>query len=98
MSLESRMGRKSFCFHFRGIVRALRSLGQVALSVFQTIKRYIMIHQDIDKAKRTLATLQEEKRARQERIQLAIDSKRKFDADLHAHCQIPSAKERSSLS
>lgn len=56
-----------------------------------------MIHQDIDKAKRALATLQEEKRAHQERIQLAIDTKRKFDADLHAHCQISSAKERYGL-
>lgn len=57
-----------------------------------------MIHQYIDKAKRALATLQEEKRAQQDRIQLAIDTKRKFDADLHAHYQIVSSKERSGLS
>ena len=81
-----------------GNVRAIEVLGQVVLSVFQTIKRNIMIHQDIDKAKRALATLQEEKRAQQDRIQLAIDTKRKFDADLHAHYQIVSAKERSGLS
>lgn len=56
-----------------------------------------MIHQDIDKSKRALATLQEEKRAQKDRIQLAIDTKRKFDADLHAHCQISSVKERYGL-
>lgn len=51
-----------------------------------------------DKAKRALATLKEEKRAQQDRIQLAIDTKHKFDADLHApHCQTPSVKERYGL-
>ena len=56
-----------------------------------------MIHQDIEKAKRALDHLQAERQAQQDRIQLAIDTKRKFDADLHAHCQIPSAKERYGL-
>ena len=56
-----------------------------------------MIHQDIDKAKRALDHLQAERQAQKDRIQLAIDTKRKFDADLHAHCQIPSAKERYGL-
>lgn len=54
-----------------------------------------MIHQDIDKAIRALATLQEEKRAQQERIQLAIDSKRKFDADLHAHSPLSPVLNKS---
>lgn len=39
-----------------------------------------MIHQDIEKAKRALATLQEEKRVQHERIKLAIYTKRKLDA------------------
>ena len=50
-----------------------------------------------EKAKRALDRLQAERQALHDRIQLAIETKRKFDADLHAHCQISSVKERSGL-
>lgn len=50
-----------------------------------------------EKAKRALDHLQAERQALYDRIQLAIDTKRKFDADLHAHCQIPSVKEYYGL-
>ena len=36
---------------------------------------------DIQNAKRALATLQEEKQAQQERLQLAAEAKQKFDND-----------------
>lgn len=36
---------------------------------------------DIQKAKRALATLQEEKQAQKERLQLAAEAKQKFDND-----------------
>lgn len=52
---------------------------------------------DTDKAKRALATLQEERRAQQDRLQLAAQAKQQLNADLHAHCQISSVKERYSL-
>lgn len=39
-----------------------------------------------EKAKRALDHLQTERQAQNDRIQLAIKTKRKFDADLHAHC------------
>lgn len=52
---------------------------------------------DITKAKHALAILEEEKRAQQNRLQLAAEAKRKLDADLHAHCQITSVKERYGL-
>ena len=82
------------------MIRNMRSTQNINIccgSVEPVPLTLIMIHQDIDKSKRALATLQEEKQAQKERIQLAIDTKRKFDADLHAHCQIPSAKERYGL-
>ena len=52
---------------------------------------------DIQNAKRALATLQEEKRAQQHRLQLAAQAKQQLDADLHAHCQIASSEERFGL-
>lgn len=52
---------------------------------------------DTAKAKRTLATLQEEKRAQQDRLQFAAQAKRELDSTQHAHCQIASAKERYGL-
>lgn len=48
---------------------------------------------DIQKAKLALAILQEEKRAQQDRLQLASQAKQSLDDTLHAHCQIASAKE-----
>ncbi|MCQ2232231.1 MAG: hypothetical protein MJZ30_10330 [Paludibacteraceae bacterium] len=38
-----------------------------------------------EKAKRALATLQEEKQAQQDRIQLAIETKRKLEANKALH-------------
>ena len=55
------------------------------------------MQQDITKAKRALATLQEEKRAQQDRLQLAAQAKQQLDDTLHAHCQIAFAKERSGV-
>lgn len=52
---------------------------------------------DTAEAKRALATLQEEKQAQQQRLQLAAQAKQQLDNTLHAHCQILSVKERYGL-
>lgn len=60
---------------------------------------------DYEKAKRALATLQEEKRAQLDRLQHAAQAKQQLDSTRNAvllsgvegHCQIASAKERLGL-
>ena len=52
---------------------------------------------DTAKAKRALATLQEEKRAQQDWLQLAAQAKRELEDTLRADCQILSVKERYGL-
>ena len=52
---------------------------------------------DNTKAKRALDHQHAERLVQNDRLQLAAQAKQKLDADLHAHCQISSAKERYSL-
>ena len=84
---DIRMGRKSFCSHFRGIVRVIEVSGMSSPTTCSNENNNIMTI-DTDKAKCALATLQEENRAQQHRLQLAAQAKRKLDAALHTQLPI----------
>ena len=94
--VAQRMGQRTFVTHYRGIVSDTEVFESKVPSLFNANK-IIAMNIDIVKAKHALATLQEEKRAQQDRLQLAAQAKQQLDTTLHAHCQIASAKERFGL-
>ena len=73
------MGRKSFCMFFRGIELAIEVFGMSSSILLYNNNNNTTMNIDIQKAKHALATLQEEKRAQQHRLQLAAQAKQKLD-------------------
>lgn len=73
----------SFALAFGGL-REHRGLWDEQESQFDTATNTkFQNNMDYEKAKRALATLQEEKRAQQHRLQLAVQAKQQLDSTLH---------------
>ena len=78
--VAQRMGQRTFVTHFRGIVSDIEVFESRSPIPFKD--NNITMNIDIQKAKRALATLQEEKRAQNDRLQLAAQAKQQLDNNI----------------